>query len=271
MDGGDAREVAAAGRARTAELVALLRGLDDAGWAAPSLLPAWSRLTVACHLRYGAAALARMTDDAVAGRPTSYYPGGRAAERPSTLEPSPGESPADVVRSWEAAAASLDERWASLPAEAWSVDVVEPAGNPDLGTVPLHRLALARLTEVEVHGTDLDVGAPGWSPVLVRVGLPTRLAWLATRRTNHRDVDPSVQGSWRLVATDGVLPPWVVRVAGALVTSAAAPPDLAADAVIEGTGRDLLALLLGRPPLEPLRLGGDVALAAAFGRAFPGP
>jgi hypothetical protein len=33
---------------------------------APSLLPGWTRLAIACHLRYGAEALIRITDDALA-------------------------------------------------------------------------------------------------------------------------------------------------------------------------------------------------------------
>jgi hypothetical protein len=51
------------------------------------------------------------------------------------------------------------------------------------------------------------------------------------------------------------------------------PADLGdeADASIRGTSRDLLALLLGRTPTARLSLGGDLELAAAFNRAFPGP
>jgi maleylpyruvate isomerase len=270
VDAADARALASEAATRTARLLEVLRGLPEGAWSAPSRLPGWSRLIVACHLRYGAAALLRMTDDALAGRPTAYYPAGRAVERPGTLQPAPGEAVAGVLASWREAAAALDRRWAAVSAEAWSCPVVEPPDNPDLGTVPLHRLALARLTEVEVHGTDLDVGLEGWSDVLVRVGLPTRLAWLETRRTNHREVDAGVQGSWLLVATDGVIPPWRLAVEGSTVTSR--PADGAAgDATVEGTGRDLLALLLGRPPVAPLRWSGDADLATAFGRAFPGP
>jgi len=222
-------------------------------------------------LRYGASALLRMTDDALAGRPTAFYPEGRDRQRPGTLEPAPGERPADVLADWGATAQRLDERWLALPADDWATEVREPDDNPDLGTVPLSRLALARLTEVDVHGTDLGLGLPHWSATLVRVGLPTRLGWLATRRANHRAVDGTLRGSWRLQATDQELR-WLVRVDGKrVIESRPAEPTDDADATIEGTARDLLALLLGRPGLASLHRSGDAALAAAFERAFPGP
>ncbi len=70
--------------------------------------------------------------------------------------------------------------------------IVEPPDNPDLGPVELRRLALARLTEVEVHGTDLDVGRTTWNEMFVRNVLPMRLEWLNSRWANHRDIDTSI-------------------------------------------------------------------------------
>lgn len=146
-------------------------------------------MTIVCHLRYGTSALLRITEDALAGRETSYYPAGREAERPATLAPAPGEQPHDVLDDWASLAHRLDALWATLEPDAWAVTVTEPTDNADLGPVPLGRLALARLTEIDLHGVDLDVGFPDRSTTLVAVALPTRLAWLATRRTNHREVD----------------------------------------------------------------------------------
>jgi hypothetical protein len=212
-----------------------------------------------------------MTRDALAGRTTSYYPDGRAHQRPATLLPAPGEGPADVLGDLESTAADLDSTWSTLDDAQWITEVVEPPDNPDLGTIPLGRLALARLTEVDVHGTDLGIGAPDWSSTLVEVGLPARLGWLATRRANHRAFDRSMRGAWLLHATDG--PRWLVAVNGDRVESRPAGPgdEAGVDATIEGSSRDLLALLLGRPPRQPLRLGGDKAFAESFQRAFPGP
>lgn len=265
----NAREVARAAAERTQELLGMLRPLDRSQLEAPSELPDWTRLTIVCHLRYGAGALLRMTRDALAGRETSYYPGGRSGQRPATLVPAAGEDPHDVLADWASTAAELDEEWSALGDGEWRTEVVEPADNQDLGRVPLARLALARLTEVDVHGTDLGIGAPDWSSTLVSVALPTRLAWLSSRRTNHRTFDSSISGSWLFEAAEGLR--WLLSVDGDGVGSRPATDDDEAQAVISGSGRDLLALLLGRPRRTPLRFGGDVALAESFERAFPGP
>lgn len=263
-----AAEVARAAGSRTASLLHLLSCLEPGELDAPSELPGWNRLTIVCHLRYGASALLRMTRAALGGRETSYYPEGRDRQRPATLRPAPNEAAVDVVEDWRALAGALDEEWAGV-GDRWSTEVIEPPGNPDLGTVPLARLALARLTEVDVHGTDLDIDAPDWSPTLCHVGLITRLQWLATRRTNHRAFDRSITGSWLLSADDGLR--WLVAVDRQAVMSRPAADDDEARAAIHGSRRDLLALLLGRPQHDPLQFSGDVAFARSFQAAFPGP
>lgn len=235
---------------------AVVGALEATDLDAPSLLPGWARLTIACHLRYGAEALRWMTTDALAGRPTSYYPEGRATQRPATLVPRRGESSADVLASLRETSELLQATWRDV--EDWTVPVVEPPENPDLGTVELRRPALARLTEVEVHGTDLGVGLGPWSDVFVRSVLPMRLDWPNSRRSNHR-VDTSVRASWLLVATDMAISQ-VVAVDGPVVMSR---PGDSAEVTIRGTGADLLALLLGRAPAG---FAPD-----AFNRALPGP
>ena len=261
-------EIAAAAGARTTGLLDLLDALHQADFDAPSELPGWSRLTIVCHLRYGTAALLRMTRAALAGQPTSYYPRGRDQQRPATLRPAPAEPAIRVLEDWRSLAATLDEEWAAV-GDRWSTDVFEPPDNPDLGTVPLARLALARLTEVDVHGTDLAINAPDWSPTLCNVGLITRLRWLPTRRTNHRAFDQSITGSWRLTADEGLR--WIVSIDMQGVQSRPAKDRDKPRAVLHGSRRDLLALLLGRPPRQPLEFDGDVAFAQSFQAAFPGP
>lgn len=251
-------DVVAAIDRRTAEVVAALAEADLDG---ASRLPGWSRLTIACHLRYGARAVRRMLDDVAAGRPTAYYPGGRAAVRDATLVPAPGE---DVVASLREESDALSP---VMLAADWSATIVEPPGEADLGPIPVRRLVLGRLTEVEVHGTDLGLGLADWSDLFVRTVLPDRVAWLPTRRTNHRAVDPSVRGSWLLRSPELAFL-LTVHEDGSVTTARAEPGD-AADAVIEGSGRDLLALLLGRPFAAEVRRFGP--LADAFERAFPGP
>jgi hypothetical protein len=163
----------------------------------------------------------------------------------------------------------LNQEWSALDPGAWGVYVVEPQDNPDLGPIPLRRLPLLRLTEVEVHGTDLGLNLADWSEIFIRTVLPMRLEWLNIRRANHRVFDTKLEGSWLLVATDG--PTYMVSVDGAKVESRPATPDTQARAVIQASSRELLALLLGRAlQTEPVMMG-DIAFGHSFSRAFPGP
>lgn len=235
----------------------------------PSELPEWSRLTIACHLRFGAEALSRMTRAAMAGHAVAYYPEGRDRQRPRTLEPLPGESPAEVVESLALRSEELYQLWSELDAGGWGVTVLEPPDKRDLGPIPLGRLPLLRLTEVEVHGTDLGLSLGDWSKLFVDTVLPMRLSWLNVRRANHRAFDTDLQGSWLLVATDG--PTYRVSVDGLRVESRPASRDSQVRAVIEATSRDLLALLLGRPFVVAPAIAGDLAFGRSFSQAFPGP
>jgi uncharacterized protein (TIGR03083 family) len=261
--------IVAAAAARTVSIVAGLRELDEDGLLSASDLPGWSRLTIACHLRYGSNALRAMTESTVVGQPASYYPEGRAAQRPGTLRPLPGETPEALIGSLAQSGEELARRWSSLVPSDWNRDITEPEGNTDLGTVPLARLPLLRLTEVEVHGSDLGLGLVDWGELFVRTALPLRLDWLNTRRTNHRDFDRDLEGSWLLQATDG--PTYRVSVSGVGVESRPAPPNSTATSTITATSRDLLALLLGRPFVAAPIMGGDERFGRAFAAAFPGP
>jgi maleylpyruvate isomerase len=265
----DRASVVAACAARAIEVVDALEALDPDALAAPSVLPGWSRLTIACHLRYGAEALARMTSCALEGTRASFYPEGRAVQRTRTLEPGAGEEPGDVVRSLWQTGDALQRTWHGLSEPQWRTVVEEPDDNPDLGTVELAWLPLLRLTELEVHGGDLNLGLGDWSELFVQVALPTRLDWLNSRRSNHGAFAPDLEGSWLLVATDG--PTYRVTVRGSSVESRRADERTRARATIVASSRDLLALLLGRPRAEPLRLSGDLAFAGRFDDAFPGP
>ncbi len=255
--------------ARTRNVTEALSRLSDDELYQPSELPGWNRLTIACHLRFGAEALRRMTTSAVQGMPAAYYPEGREAQRPSTLAPLPGESPQDVVESLALLSEKLNQEWSALDPAVWSERIIEPPDNPDLGPIPLGRLTLLRLTEVEVHGTDLGLGLSDWSETFVGNALPMRLEWLNIRRANHGTFDQELEGSWLLMATDG--PNYIVSVDGTEVESRPTSPDAHTSAVIKTTSRNLLALLLGRTPLNPPAMTGDIAFALSFSRAFPGP
>ncbi len=259
--------VSEAARTRTADIVGALGA--DASLSASTKLPEWSRLTVACHLRYGAIASRRMTSDTLSGLEASFYPGGRSVRRPGTLVPDPGEDDRRVVASLAEESARLHDSWAWLSESEWQTAVREPRDNPDLGETTISGLAILRLTEVEVHGSDLDVGLDDWSDVFVRSALPFRIGRLASGRSRQRALDSGVRGSWILVATDG--PSWRISVGDDEVASEPTDSPAPADAVIEASSRDLLAVLLGRPNQDGLVERGDRDLVGAFSRAFPGP
>lgn len=263
------RAIVTSGAHRSEQIVGALHGLNAQALLQRSSLPDWTRLTIACHLRYGAEALLRMTHAAISGERAAYYPGGRVSQRPLTLEPLVGESPEQVVESLRCLSGELDQLWNALDDGVWEREVTEPDDNPDLGRIRLFDLSLLRLTEVEVHGSDLGLGLDNWSDAFVGAALPARLTRLSVRRTNHRAFDHTLQGSWLLIAVDG--PTFVVSVSGDVVDSHPAEHESTATAVIEATSRDLLALLLGRPVTEAPHIRGDVEFGRAFQAAFPGP
>ncbi len=197
------RSVASAVAVRQSEVAQALATLDDHKIREASRLPGWDRLTIACHLRYGGIATERMTSDALAGRQTAFYPDGRSLQRAATLRPDEGESSNDVVSSLAHGCERLDLLWAGIDDDRWSTEIQEPPDNSDLGPITLWTLALLRLTEVEVHGHDLDLDLSPWSATFVGAALPTRLLRLPSRRSNHRVIDGSIDGSWALAAADG--------------------------------------------------------------------
>lgn len=258
-------EIAAAVAARHRELSNVLEAADPGTLLEASELPGWSRLTIVCHLRYGAQASERMPSDALAGLPTGFYPDGRSAQRPPTLQPGPDENAADVVQSFRECSAMLDEYWAQISPEAWETTTIhEPQDNPDIGSITLMQLAILRLTEVEVHGTDLDLRLSDWGNTFVDTALPMRIAWLTGRRF------PSQASlcSWNLVATDG--PSFNVAVSHG-AASASHSEAFQADVTISGSKADLLGLLLGRVAIADLTITGDETAARRFATTFPPP
>ena len=268
MQVANAADVVAAAARRHDELERLLCQVAEMDLSAPSLLPGWSRLTITCHLRFGAEANHSMTLATLDGKDASFYPEGRARQRPSTLVPRGNEQPGEVVESLGGVQSELDSLWRTLDFNQWKLSVQEPADNADLGPITLGMLALLRLTEVEVHGHDLDIGCGPWSEVFVETALPMRVRWLATRRSNHASVDQSIQGRWILRPIDGMPFSVLANDDGVAISEGS---EVDGDAEISGSKRDLLAFLLGRIQVSALSVSGDRQLAESFARAFPGP
>lgn len=249
---------------RTRQLVEVL-GADGAiGLDRPTSLPEWSRLTIACHLRYGAESTLRMTLAALHDEPTSRYPTGRPSQRPVTLRPRRGESPAAVVTSLAASSTALERVWRDLRPGDWT-RIVRGGRPDDPGDLSVAGLLVLRATEVEVHATDLAAGLPDWSRAFVDAALPFRLA-----RLDGRWAKDGVEGSWLLDVEERTS--WVVHARAAAATAlpvTGSPPPV--DARIAGSPRDVLALLLSRHDWGRLTVDGSRAAAEAFARAFPGP
>lgn len=144
--------------ARSAEICDAAAELDIAGLEAPSSIAGWSRLTIVCHLRYGAQACRQITRATLAGRPSAFYPGGRELQRPYTLKPALGEPPVHVVPSLEHECALLGEVWRAVPDAAWALPLIADDDDDDPVAPTLSGLAHLRLSEVMTHGDDLDVG-----------------------------------------------------------------------------------------------------------------
>jgi maleylpyruvate isomerase len=253
--------------ASTDRLLGTVAELDIGQLESPSLLPGWSRRTVAAHLSYVAGAYQRMTRDGLAGVSATTYPGG-VAERDRSLHGFDQLPPAEVFELLRGASASLRAMWRDLADDQWAVTLHEDR----IGPLALGRLAALRLTELEVHHVDLGSGytVDCWPSTFVEPCLRLRVAWLGAHHRRRPDADRDICGRWLLQTTDTDRR-WLVEASPSTARASAAWTPVTADVMLSGLAGDLLAFLLGRVPLSRLAVAGDVNLARGFKRAFPGP
>jgi maleylpyruvate isomerase len=126
--------------------------LDDAGFAAPSALPGWSRAHVLAHLAGNARALLNLVTWARTGIETPMYasPGQRLGDIEYGAALAPFALRADV----RATAAALGDAMAGLDDRAWSRLVRTAQGR----TVPASEIPWLRAREVLIHPVDLTAG-----------------------------------------------------------------------------------------------------------------
>ncbi|WP_330237541.1 maleylpyruvate isomerase family mycothiol-dependent enzyme [Streptomyces sp. NBC_00525] len=145
-------EARAWARTGTELMLDAVAGLDEAAFAAPGLLPDWTRKHIVAHTAANADALGNLVHWAATGEETPMY--ASAEERAAGIAKGAGLT-GDELRSWLAAsaqrlAAGLD----GLTEEQWRREVVTAQGR----TVAATELPWMRAREVCVHAVDLGTG-----------------------------------------------------------------------------------------------------------------
>jgi maleylpyruvate isomerase len=166
--------------------LALVHELDDAGVAAPCLLPGWSVGHLLAHVARNADSHTLRAEAAARGEVVDQYPGGfegRAAEIEAGAARAAAEQRVDLETSAERMAAA----WAIVPDGAWS-NVTRDVGGRER---PLGQLPGRRWQELEVHAVDLGLGVThrDWADDFVEVWLPRLRAELPGRVEPGTDPD----------------------------------------------------------------------------------
>lgn len=176
----------------THRLVRTVDKMTDEEYAAPSLLPGWSRGHVVAHLILNAEALAGAMQGVAQGRPVPMYssPEARDADVAELAPASPGELRTRLLGATAEFAAAVG----SVPEDSWGTEIERTPGGPNFvaGAVPG-----MREREVEIHHADLQLGytPADWPPVF-----RTRLleAMCKRERTASFSVRPTdLDRTWR--------------------------------------------------------------------------
>jgi maleylpyruvate isomerase len=125
--------------------------LDDAGVAAPSALPGWTRGHVLTHLARNADGMGNLLHWARTGIVTPQYPS--PAKREADIATGAPRGAAEQFADVRDSAARYADAAADLTPEQW-MTVLDIPGAPQTAAFGVWR----RLREVEVHHADLDAG-----------------------------------------------------------------------------------------------------------------
>ncbi|MCO1658366.1 maleylpyruvate isomerase family mycothiol-dependent enzyme [Pseudonocardia sp. S2-4] len=221
--------------------------MADAAFAAPSLLPGWSRAHVLTHVARNADAMINLLDWARTGVPSPAY--ASREQRDHDIEVGARRDPSairdDVVDSSDRLAVAVR----GMPEQAWT----ERVGGNGPHAMPASDIPWLRAREMWVHSVDLDVGAS-----LADAPAPMLVAVLddAARSIGASPHCPPME----LVATD-LGRRWSVGGAGTGDGPELAPAvdAISADDVrrvaVNGTTVQLATWLLGRSKGRELRTG----------------
>jgi maleylpyruvate isomerase len=178
----------------TQRLVRTVDALDEEGYAAPSLLPGWTRGHVVAHLALNAEGLVGALAGIVKGEPIPMYASQEGRDK--DIEELAGAGPADLRARLLGSSTELADAMAALPDEGWDT-VVERT--PDRGTTFVaHAVPGMRLREVEIHHADLGAGYsradwPGTFSTRVLRAMVRREGWAEPFTADPDDLD----GTWQ--------------------------------------------------------------------------
>jgi maleylpyruvate isomerase len=195
-------------------------GLTDEQARAPSLLPGWSRGHVLTHLARNADGLRNLLVWARTGVETPQYPSVQA--RDDGIEAGAGRPAAALAADITESAAQFAAEAQRLAGPDWTVQVAGIRGNGHPAWYTLWR----RLSEVEIHHVDLDLGyqPENW---------PAEFASQCLDRAAGAFARPDCAPAVLVSADDGT-------------AHRIGPPDQQATVTITGPTRELLAWLIGR-------------------------
>lgn len=129
-----------------------LHDLADDDFDAESLLPGWSRRTLAAHVGLNARALMNLLEWARTGVETPMY--ASTEHRDREIDVTAGWSVTAIRELNRHAASELDRQWRELPRSAWQQPVRTAQGR----LVPAYETVWMRTREVWVHAVDLRNG-----------------------------------------------------------------------------------------------------------------
>ena len=129
-----------------------IEGLDEQGYAAPSLLPGWSRKHLVAHVAANATAVGNLVHWAATGERTPMY--FSSEQRSADIDAGVTRPGSELTAWFTRTAQQLDDAMDALTEEQWTTEVVTAQGR----TVPATETAWMRAREVLVHAVDLGTG-----------------------------------------------------------------------------------------------------------------
>lgn len=134
-------------------LVRTVDGFSDDDWAAPSLLPGWSRAHVVAHLALNGEALHGVLLGVLEREPVPMYESQEQRDR--DIEELATAEPADLRERLLSVLTTFQEAMVAMPRDAWAGRFERTPGGQQL---PLDALPLMRVREIEIHHADLGAG-----------------------------------------------------------------------------------------------------------------